>query len=147
MIAKYVQRGDVLGAVIKTGVSSTWRSILSTLDVVNFWLDKWVSMKPLTEVLNFDTPVANLDMVVADFIDDSGAWNRDTIDLIVPSVVETQNLGYPLSRCNSNPDQITWGYARTGCFSVKSCYDHCASSVNLKREFAGVWKVDCAARW
>ncbi|KAJ7957100.1 Ribonuclease H [Quillaja saponaria] len=128
MIAKYVQGGDVLRAAIKPGISRTWRNILSTLEMVkegirwmigdgklvNFWLDRWVSMKPVIEELNVDSHGANLDMMVAEVMDDNGAWNREIIDLLVSPAIGKQILGYPLSRSH---DLITWGYTKNGCFN------------------------------
>lgn len=139
--AKYFPNTSFMEASSPSGMSYSWRSIITGREVlakglryqigdgrcVSIWNDPWIplphSFKP------FSLPLEGTEMWnVEDIIDpESRTWNATMVENLFTKMEADLILSIPLSHRPSE-DKLVWHHDRKGSFNVKSCY-HLARTI------------------
>ncbi|KAK4385199.1 hypothetical protein Sango_2643900 [Sesamum angolense] len=149
---------EAFSAAIRRALYFTWRSILSTQDLLvaglhwkigdgqttvilgNLWLPR-----PHTFQLIHRPKSLQQDSKVAVLITTERSWNLDMIREEFLAEDAECILSIPLSADQTN-DAIVWHYGENGCFSVKSAYEvamrisNQASTSTDQADWCNVWR-------
>ncbi|KAL0433610.1 UNVERIFIED_CONTAM: hypothetical protein Slati_2695300 [Sesamum latifolium] len=159
--ARYYPTSSPLEAKLGSRPSLTWRSILSTREIiqagvhyrissgtsVKIWKDPWIS-RPSTFKPLSPPPHGLEEAVVAALIDpQTKDWDQYIIDAIFCQEDRDLILQIPVGRVHQT-DLLCWHYTANGAFTVRSAYllalklhNPASSSQSPNSELSGFWKI------
>ncbi|KAG7559018.1 Reverse transcriptase zinc-binding domain [Arabidopsis thaliana x Arabidopsis arenosa] len=150
---------------VKSTWSSTWRSVgvglrevvfpglswvIGDGSTLKFWVDKWVSNRPLLESVSGEMPANYESLTAKDLWRHGSGW---MLEKIVPHVSQNVRLELAtivIDSVTGAKDRISWGESQNGEFTVQSAYalitrDQ-ALRPNMSAFYRRVWRVTAPER-
>lgn len=156
---------DLSWTVVKSGWSSTWKSLgVGIREVVipglgwvlgdgrsaRFWTDKWLGDFTLMEMAPTDIPTHLLEKRTRDYWRNGIGWDFVSIMPYVSDRIRLHLLAVVLDTITGTHDRLSWRASQDGKFSVKSAYLFLTKD-NLLRPSMGhfyerIWRVKVPER-
>ncbi|XVE96968.1 hypothetical protein REPUB_Repub02eG0269900 [Reevesia pubescens] len=147
---------DGFQATKKPGGSHTWRSILSSQQIVSkgcaklvmngsgtsFWYDRWLLNKPLVESSIGDVPESIRTASVKELWR-NGCWDVVAMHCLPDMVKGLLNL---VQLHEEELDKLYWSDSQNGEFSVSSAYNMVAGVVSETGFWSLIWKLETLPR-
>lgn len=146
--------------VAKSNWSPTWRSVgMGLREVIHvgvswiigdgrqirFWLDNWVSSRPLIERVTGELPAEYKNMLARELWRDGRGWDLAKISPYVSYHCRLELAAVVLDSVTNAKDRISWGQTTDGVFSVSSAYGLLTKDEVHKQDmgsfYGRIWKV------
>ncbi|GLT74509.1 hypothetical protein SLA2020_463010, partial [Shorea laevis] len=124
--------------ILKRGI----RWIPRSGDKVSFWLDNWVSNRPLVSILNGPHSMDAINRKVQEVYMLDGDLDTDAISYPLPSDIVDRIKAIPLQTYGLDQDSFIWGFSSNGNFQSKSAY-YLVRNLPLVNDmtWSVIWKV------
>ncbi|KAK4477283.1 hypothetical protein RD792_016497 [Penstemon davidsonii] len=159
--SKYLKNEDILAYKIKGGDSFTWKGVVRSLkevercirwrigdgSTISVWRDLWVGKEPLAKALEGEIHEEDLNLNVAQIINEHGLWDRRNLRTVVPDSTWDMIRDMPLPLELNRVDKRIWSGTSNGGFSCKSAYG-CLNrtETNSMESWDWLWRIKCPER-
>ncbi|XP_031124258.1 uncharacterized protein LOC116026974 [Ipomoea triloba] len=158
LLTKYKTGSDRLAECHITGnTSHAWKGILEAFPIIDdgmvrlvrngrstrFWLDKWISRKPLSQFITAPLSLPELYANVAEYWEEGRGWMWERVQDILPMDIMKRMASIMLVDEDCESDSCAWALEDDGRFSVRSAYAVISDSdqeVNLSN-WKRIWEL------
>ena len=113
-----------------------------------FWIDHWLlGIAKLEDFALVDLTDEDLDMSVSQFVTETGDWNTNWLDQLLPSDFVDLFSAVKVPEPSLGCDSVAWLPEASGVFTIKSAFENIISQrYDNGKLFKEIWKVQVPQR-